>query len=222
MSTNIVLPVRDQLAMTESICNQLMKQPGWEKAWIFDNGSVDSTPDYLKALRLQDDRFVPIYSSAGIYEMWNLGLLLACEADYVAIINNDLELSPGLIAAMSLSLDNNPQIGLVYPDYDLAVADGSFPIGLRYTAGTYRHGGMSGFCFMLRNAAVDWAPLVDPQFQWWGGDDDIAFNLEARGWLQARLEGFPVDHLNEGTARHHDLSAMKAADMARIIEKWGR
>lgn len=225
MTTHIVIPVRDQADLTESICEQLLRQDGWGAAWIFDNGSTDRTWHYLHQIQQKDRRFFPMVGHAmGIYEMWDAGLRCSrwSGADNVAFLNNDLELAPNTISSMANVLDQNSSVGAVYPDYDLSVASGSVYSGLRYTSGTYRHGGMSGFCFMLRAAAVDWAPLVDPRFEWWGGDDDIAFNLEDRAWTQARLEGLPVDHLHEGTARHHDLGAVKSADMARIIDKWGR
>lgn len=225
MVTHIVMPVRNQQHLTRSICDQLQEMSGWDRCWIMDNGSIDSTARYLKELCGSDDRFTDVQAGGRlIYEMWNQGFGAArgTGADYVAIINNDLDLSPDLFTSANTAMLSDTKLGVVYPDYDLEVAGCAEWSGLRYTAGTYRHGGMSGFCFMLRSVAVDWAPLVDPRFLWWGGDDDIAFNLEARGWLQARLEGQAVDHLHEGTARHHDLGETKAADMARIIEKWGR
>lgn len=219
---DIVMPVRNQAHLTASICNQLLDQDGWERCWIFDNGSIDATAPLLTTL---DDRFKPVLAGGRlIYEMWDQGFRAArgSGAEYVAIINNDLQLAPGTFTRMGQAFAQDQGTALVYPDYDLEVSRGAWDAGLRYTSGTYRHGGMSGFCFALRSAAVDWAPLVDSRFLWWGGDDDIAFNLEARGWSQARMEGLPVDHLHEGTARHHDLGEVKAADMARIIEKWGR
>jgi hypothetical protein len=223
MVTHIVMPVRDQLHLTETICRQLTIQPGWDRAWIFDNGSVDKTAGYLRDLHARDRRFTRVDATdSDIYSMWDSGFRRAPRSANVAIINNDLHLAPNTFVELSRVLDDHADVGVVYPNYDLEVADGVTARGIRYTSGTYRHGGMSGFCFMVRASAVDWEPLVDPRFRWWGGDDDIAFNLEARGWLQARVEGLPVDHLHEGTARHHDLGFTKAEDMARIIEKWGR
>lgn len=222
MTTHIVIPVRDQLHITQSIVEQIQQQSGWQKLWIFDNGSVDNTWDYLMGVNSEDPRIVPINASgAGIYDMWDEGFRAARHdgADYVAIFNNDLTLYSNTIEYLNEALDTHPNAWIAYPDYNNAAPSS---ISYRVTAGTYRHGGMSGFCFMLRAAPINWDPLVDPIFKWYGGDDDIAFEVEKRGALQIRVMGLPVEHLHEGTARHHDLGTQKGLDMQSIFHKWGR
>lgn len=222
MVTHVVIPVRDQLHITQSIVAQLDEQVGWQKCWIFDNGSEDGTWDYLIDLYNANHRYNPVMASGdGIYDMWGEGYQRAKAggADYVAILNNDLTLAPNTIDSLNDALSYNTDAWVAYPDYDTATYG---PIGQRVTTGTYRHGGMSGFCFMLKTAPIDWEPLVDPQFKWWGGDDDIAFEVEKRGGQQLRVVGLPITHLMEGTSRHHDLGAQKAADLQAVIKKWGR
>lgn len=222
VSTHIVIPVRDQVDITQSIVEQLQQQIGWEKLWIFDNGSVDNTWDYLMKVSSEDSRICPINAlGAGIYDMWDEGFRVSLHegADFVAILNNDLILSFNTIQIMKNALSYNKDAWIAYPDYNA-----QFPgtINYRETKGTYRHGGMSGFCFMLKAKKIDWSPLVDPRFIWWGGDDDIAFEVEKRGGQQIRVMGLPVEHLHEGTARHHDLGIQKGLDMQSIFIKWGR
>lgn len=222
MTTHIVIPVRDQIHITRNIVEQIQQQSGWQKLWIFDNGSVDNTWDYLMSMYEEDPRIVPINASgSGIYDMWDEGFRVARHdgADYIAIFNNDLTLFPNTFALLNQTLDNYSTAWIVYPDYNATMAG---PISVRVTSGTYRHGGMSGFCFMLRAAPVDWDPLVDPVFKWYGGDDDIAFEVERRGGMQLRVMGLPVEHLHEGTARYHDLGNQKGLDMQSIFRKWGR
>lgn len=222
MTTHIVIPVRDQLHITQSIVEQITQQSGWDKCWIFDNGSVDTTWNYLTGLNGKDLRFWPTKSAGlGIYDMWDAGFNLAKKegADYVAILNNDLNLFPSTFERLNYAMDSSPEAWIVYPDYNATFEATNYT---RVTAGTYRHGGMSGFCFMLRTAPINWDPLVDSRFKWWGGDDDIAFEVERRGGQQIRVMGLPVQHLNEGTARHHDLGIQKDLDMQSIFDKWGR
>jgi len=222
MTTHIVIPVRDQRPITQSIIEQIHQQSGWDKLWIFDNGSEDSTWDYLMDVNASDPRICPINASgAGIYDMWDEGFRVARHdgADYVAIFNNDLTLFPNTFKILNQTLDNYSTAWIVYPDYNASVPGEN---SVRVTSGTYRHGGMSGFCFMLRASSIDWSPLVDPRFIWWGGDDDIAFEVESRGGVQLRVMGLPVEHLHEGTARHHDLGNQKGLDMQAIFNKWGR
>lgn len=222
MTTHIVIPVRDQIHITQSIVEQIQQQSGWEKLWIFDNGSLDNTWDYLMDVHSKDSRITPINASgAGIYDMWDEGFRVARHdgADYVAILNNDLTLYPNTFELLNQTLDNYSTAWIAYPDYNATVASA---YSVRVTSGTYRHGGMSGFCFMLRAASINWDPLVDSRFVWYGGDDDIAFEVESRGGVQLRVLGLPLEHLHEGTARHHDLGIQKGLDMQSIYNKWGR
>lgn len=221
-STHIVIPVRDNLYLTQSMVSQLEDQIGWDKCWIFNNGSVDDTWEYLLELNQRDSRFYPVMAGGdGIYDMWHRGFYEAKAdgADFVGIFNNDLTLFPDTLKELRGALAYNPYAWISYPDYNATEVG---RIYYRETSGTYRHGGMSGFCFMLKSAAIDWVPLVDPQFKWWGGDDDIAFEVEKRGGQQLRVMGLPVEHLMEGTARYHDLGAQKGADLAAVVAKWGR
>ena len=223
MITHVVIPVRDQLHLTRYICEQLKEQPGWDKCWIYDNGSVDGTAEYLMEIFLDDPRFQPVEATGfGIYEMWDHGFSQAKMdgADFVAFLNNDIRLFENTFDRLNEILNSDEKAWIVYPDYNSTMK--TSPSGWRETKGTYRHGGMSGFCFMLRADKIDWSPLVDPIFKWWGGDDDIAFNVEKRGGRQIRVLGLPVAHMNEGTARHHNLGAQKAADLQAVLKKWGR
>lgn len=222
MATHIVIPVKNQMHLTQDIVEQLKEQNTWKKCWIFDNGSTDGTWHYLMDLYNNDSRFWPVMASEdGIYDMWDSGFTLARHdgAEFICIFNNDLKLFPNTIQELKSALVNNHSAWISYPDYN---ANQPSYIQYRETSGTYRHGGMSGFCFMLRADKIDWMPLVDPRFKWWGGDDDIAFEVEKRGGKQIRVIGLPVQHLNEGTARHHDLGLQKTLDMQSIHDKWGR
>lgn len=221
--TDIVIPVRDQLHLTQSIVNQLTKMKGWSHCWIFDNGSIDDTRNWLKGWCYNNPRFSVLPAEGNtIYEMWDWGLYCARFSDHTLFINNDVVLDPQTIVALNRALDYEDSNWIAYPDYNWEGEPMKNLCNYRLTKGTYRHGGMSGYCFMLKTKKVDWNPLVDPRFVWWGGDDDIAFEVEARGGRQVRVVGLPIEHMNEGTARHHDLGAQKAADLKAVIEKWGR
>lgn len=222
MTTDIVIPVRDQWELTDSILTQLESMDGWNHCWILDNGSQDNTWNNLVARRVRMPKISPIPAKGRtIYEMWDWGFHCARYSDHVLFLNNDVKLHPATITALNQALESDHQNWIAYPDYNATRALKNM-CNYRTTKGTFRHGGMSGFCFMLKTKKVDWTPLVDPRFTWWGGDDDIAFNVEARGGRQVRVVGLPIEHLNEGTARHHDLGAQKAKDLQAVIEKWGK
>lgn len=222
--THVVVPVRDQCALTMTIVEQLREYGGFDRAWMFDNGSTDATPDYLREVRTLDSRFTTVDAPGDtIYEMWGrgLGLARAHDADHVAILNNDLVLAPGTLQALSGALDRHPDLWVTYPDYDRRVAQGVGETALRRTSGTYRHGGMCGYAFMLNVAHITWEPLIDPHLTWWAGDDDLAFEIEERGGGQGRVVGLPVDHLGGATSAVHPQPSA-GADLEYVIAKWGR
>jgi len=219
---DIVIPVRDQLHYTQSIVKQIKEMKGWNHVWILDNGSIDDTYEWLKGWCYHNPRFSRLPAEgATIYEMWDWGFYCARFADYVLFLNNDVVLHPSTIVALSAALKADDKNWIAYPDYN-AKAPYGHHCNYKVTHGTYRHGGMCGYCFMLKRQKVEWTPLVDPQFGWWCGDDDIAFEVESRGGRQVRVVGLPIEHVNEGTARHHNLGAQKAEDMRRCLEKWKR
>ena len=223
MNVHVVVPVRDHSYLTRQILAELDAQDGWTFAHFYDNGSVDNTPEILAEAGDRDPRIlVADASGVGIYEMWEAGLnaSTAAGADRVLFINNDVTLAPGLVGLLAAAVGET--VWLAYPNYDRPLTEGTADLGTRETFGTYRHGGMSGFCFMALAERLDWRPLVDPALRWWGGDDEIAFEVEKRGGRQVRVEGVGIQHDMEGTARHHDLEAQKAADLSYITAKWGR
>lgn len=224
MSTHVVIPVRDRVALTASICDQLAGQAGWDRCWVYDNGSQDGTRAHLLHLRDIDPRFCPIPAAGDpIYRMWDRGFRQAKTygATRVLFLNNDVILAPGTVEALNVALDSDPDLWLVYPDYDADPDREPWVTGMRDTSGTYRHGGMCGWAFMLRAGPVDWSPLIDPALVWWGGDDDLAFEIEHRGGRQARVVGLPVVHLGSQTAALHPQGSCEA-DLAYVVAKWGR
>lgn len=230
MIVDVVIPVRGLCELTRSICAQLQAQHGWRACYVFDNGSLDDTAEYLAELARTDPRFVPIPAwGSGIYQMWEAGLDMAVASgtDYVAFLNNDLTLAPGTFVALASALDSAPEVVLAYPDYDLPLErDGNFrppgPERLRRTTGTYRHGGMSGFAFMAKASRLDWRPLVEPGIHLWYGDDDLAFAVASRGGIQVRVVGLPIVHLGQATSNQHpSVFASITADKAAFVAKWG-
>lgn len=162
-----------------------------------------------------------------IHRMWNLAAdrahLLAEEAHdtvpHLAFLNDDITILPGTLAALGAVLDRDPGVWIVSADYRRRTAEGLHPAGHELVHGTYRHGGICGWCFMVR--AGCW-PGVDETLQWWYGDDDIVFTLEQQGGKAAIALGVPVDHEHEGTARHHPWTLeARVVDAATFAAKWG-
>ncbi len=219
---HVVIPVLNELPRTQSIVRQVLAEPV-DRLWLFDNGSTDTTPDWVRWLSHQDDRLTLVERpDAGIYAMWNEGWGLALETTCggpvaVAILNNDLTMWPQTLEFMRNTLYAVDERWAVYPDWRRSIADGYVTEPPTATEGTYQDGGMSGWCFMIRGEArLEGLPPIDEGYRWWYGDDDLAANITARGKLICRLDGLPLDHSGEGTAVHHPwVEDAKVADALR-------
>jgi hypothetical protein len=124
------------------------------------------------------------------------------------------------------ALRSNDSIWAVYPDYRVDATTTELPsvipLDLTPTKGTYQHGGMCGWAFMLRGEAP--IPPVDEQFEWWYGDDDLVRNITTRGKKVCRVNGLGLNHVNEATANNGDnewTHGAKSRDSKRFKEKWG-
>ena len=138
-----------------------------------------------------------------IYRMWNVGVeeARAKGADYIAVLNDDVELHTHALDALRCALDANPDVGAVYPDErGPAVHDllGLWGVTIERTTGTWGAGGMTGFCFMFR--AADPLPIFDEEFHWWYGDDAWELGVRQAGYAVARVVGVPIRHTPNGSA----------------------
>ena len=220
--------------MTADILNQLVRDGGWDWIHLFDNGSRPESIEQIRESVTVDLAEANIEllrrPNAGIYEMWNEGWSAACSdvegPVNVAILNNDIVIPEvGFLDTLRHALRCEPDIWAVYPDYRMDVRkhpQGRLPIILTPTRGTYQHGGMCGWAFMIRGEAP--LPRIDERFEWWYGDDDLVRNITARGKKVCRVNGLPLNHRNEATANNGEnewTHGAKSRDTKRFKEKWG-
>lgn len=206
----VVIPFKDEAEMTISVIDQLDREDGFVKLYLYDNGSSEESRLAVSA-RIESDHRMELIDAAGrgIYEMWNLGWKKALEANpdcYILFLNNDITIGNWFIQSLSWVMDHDHQVGITYPNYDRDVVDGKQMFdSIEYlpTSGTYKDGGMCGWAFLLRGSLSQHGlPFVDENLRWWFGDDFIEMKVRELGYRVVRLLGLPVDHLNEATARN--------------------
>lgn len=149
-----------------------------------------------------------------IYIAWNRAIRFAKPNEKVAIFNDDIEfLGP---SPVSCALDHwfqNPQVAILGFDHTGSVAS-----GIQKCTGSYRHGGIPGFAFMVDPEKVG---LVDTRFQFWYGDDDLFFATEDAGHTLARCS-VPVKHEMSYTAsRRGWVNDAIERDTIEFKKKWG-
>lgn len=234
-----VIPMRDHHVATRSLVRSLLADGEVDKIIVFDNET--RTVNGLKWLAsMADHDVVEIRYKQGdgtIYEMWNEGWKTALDiGDETGLtvdlttMNNDIDVPPGVIGHLSRSLrtETTPDgVWIVYPDYKRRLSHGVDVTAVRPTFGTYRKGGMSGFCWMMKpeKHRTDGWPFIDEQFRWLSGDGDLCSTMQERGATAARVVGLPMD-FQIRTTSHDDrnkkwVAVLRRQDMRRSREKWG-
>ena len=187
------IPVRNKRELTMTLVGQLANQDEYSHIYIYDNGSTDDTREAVESSDIRDLSLMGA-SKLSIYEMWNHMIMMAeVQEENVAILNNDILIGPNFLSRLDEPLGGD--IWITYPDYDRSLKQ-----GYRFTRGTYRQGGMSGFAFAVKH---DIPVRVDTRFKWWYGDDDLAHKTVKRGGKICRVSGCHVHHLGSMTAKHH-------------------
>jgi hypothetical protein len=238
----VLIPMKNRLDLTTTILRQIRERAGrFDDILLYDNGSDLKNRHELR--RWSAERYVTLVEAPNqtITQMWNAGwdLALAKHPEgpvNLAILNNDVEIPSGFLDVLSVALRlelSDVLPWLVYPGVCRATVDQveayrfGHALHCEITSGTVRHGGMSGWAFMVAAEKRREGLLepIDEQFRWWCGDDDLAFSIGAAGGAQYRVDGLPVFHHGEGTASLEDpdrLEEKKRADLRRCREKWGQ
>lgn len=82
---------------------------------IVDNGSSDGTVEFLKKLEDEKDNITVIYNNENLgYSKGNNQGIKAAQCEYIALLNNDILLSPDWYLPLMERLDN-PQTAMVSP-----------------------------------------------------------------------------------------------------------
>ena len=133
--------------------------------------------------------FIETIGIPTLYDAWNMGIETA-EGEYITNINTDDRLYPGALQKMIDVLDNDPEIGVVYPDVDRVDEIDGEPFGQF----TWAEGDISVLiqgCFlgpmpMWRKSLHDEYGLFDPEMHS-SGDYDVWLRLAKAGVKMHRI-----------------------------------
>jgi len=133
-----------------------------------------------------------------LYDAWNRGIKIA-KGEYLTNVNTDDRLYPGALQKMIDVLDNEPDVGVVYPDvHRVATIDGE-PFGTyTWAEGDFDvliHGCFLGPMPMWRKSLHDEYGLFDPEMHS-SGDYDF--------WLRLAKAGVKMKRIPEPLGRYYD------------------
>ncbi|HXL15772.1 MAG TPA: glycosyltransferase family 2 protein, partial [Methylomirabilota bacterium] len=193
----------NQLRMTrECLTSLLALDPAPERVLLVDNGSTDGTAEAVRAefpgvevLRLEKN----LYFAGGVNE----GIRRALEegADSILLLNNDVVLERGSLAALRRALEEDPRRAAVSPKiYYYDAPDVIWFAGGVVTWGLIRHRGVnvkeeklrdagrevdyvSGAAALLSRGALESVGLLDPDYVMYVEDVDWCARARERGWV---------------------------------------
>lgn len=152
-----------------------------------------------------------------LHHMWNKGAALAKswrKADAVAILNDDIRLPAGTLAAMYRAMHDG--------GFACVGVDQKAPFGVAaelrvdlVSGGVERlMEGVTTWCFLV--AAEAWHD-IDEQYEWWWGVGDLFVKIQQGGGRLGCVRGIGIEHVGSGTAKNHPWT--EAAKM-RDAKRW--
>ncbi len=184
---------------------------------VVDNGSSDDSLDYLRR-EWPQARTVEIGENAGFPVAANRGIE-ASSGEYIALINNDLELSDDWLERLVAELDRNPAAGfatgkimrfrergvLEQAGQDLYTCGRFAPRGIdQEDVGQYDRreeiAVASAAAVLYRRAAVERAGGFDPDYFLYCEDADLCLRMVLAGYSGIYVPDVAAFHVRGGTA----------------------
>ena len=217
---NVVIPTKSNFTGLAKLLGDLCLDPAVGTICIVADGqaafdALPDPPDHIIKIVVPD--------GIGIQHMWNRGIEAVGRESHIAFLNDDVRLSPECLSSLANSLDNDPTIGIICPNYSTVEMEEDRQVfntcGSRYD-GT---GGLAGFAMMLRS---DLAKVYsfDEKLTWWYGDDDVllwvtkTMGLRAVIAHQARCQH--ADSVTIRTVPPADFGRLVAEDREYFRAKW--
>ena len=195
---------------------------------VVDNGSQDGSASLDN--EFPNTQFIRLPKDFGLTKAMNIGWR-ATDAEYVLFLHDDTEVEPGAALRLAELLDANsdaaaacpllvdaegrpaPQLGVFPPDGNWTPAEpsGSDPISVEYPRGA---------AFMMRVALIKAVRQIDERFGQFGGDADLAAQINRAGKKILLLPTVRVvHHGSEGysTAERADFLLSRAAFSAKYF-----
>ena len=196
---------------------------------IVDNDSQDGSYEYLKEHET-DYTVIQSGENRGYAAGNNVGIryALAQGADYVCILNNDVEVEPDFLQKLVSHMEENPKTGMAVPVvYDFTdrniidSAGNTITIGLGETKpplqGENRNelpkepvtywDGISGSCLLIRRDALEKAGLIPEIYFLFFEEMEWCLNVRKQGYKLAVIHSAGVYHKGSATLKKTGINS---------------
>jgi GT2 family glycosyltransferase/glycosyltransferase involved in cell wall biosynthesis len=244
---SVIVLTYNNLALTQACLSSIERDSDYQnlEVIVVDNLSADGSRDWLQAWAAEQSpagharRLILNDRNAGFAAGNNIGLR-AASGDYLVILNNDTQVTPGWVRTLIAHFRRDATLGLVGPvtnnigneaKVDLEYADMEEMVAVA-GAWTRAHAGeelplhtAAFFCVAMPRAVFAAVGELDESFGLgFFEDDDYCRRVEAAGYRIACAEDvFVHHHLSASFNKLGDgeRSALFQRNRARYEEKWG-
>ena len=222
---SLVIPVYNQVHYTKQCVESILRRT--ENPYelvVVDNASSDGTKEWLPTLNA---RVISNASNLGCAKAWNQGVL-ACRADVIGILNNDIVVAPGWLSGL-LGFMERAHHGIVSPaaregrlDYDLETYAAEF---VRKCAQATRPA-VYGACMLIHRRVFDRIGLFDEGFSYGGCEDiDFLWRAQAAGFSVGTTGSVLIHHfgmVTQDAIKRMENKAYPKTNQAHFMAKWKR
>lgn len=236
---DLVIPSLNGLELLRSCLAHLDTQEVPHRIYVVDNGSSDGTAEWLVEHR-PAVRVIALTENLGFGAAVNRGMA-AGDSEMVVLLNNDVDVDPGFLAALVAPLRADSRVGsvaglLLRPgreeidsfgiEVDVTLAGYARLSGQRLAASRLDEVGLlgaSGGAAAFRRAALTDVGWFDERIFAYSEDVDLALRLRAAGWAARAAPDAVGVHLGGASfgVRSAWQSEVAGASRAYVIRKYG-
>jgi GT2 family glycosyltransferase len=225
-----VIPMKDKIALTRALVDQLLDQGECAEIVVCDNGSNVAERHLLDGMEVT----VLDCPGLGIHEMWNRAAEYAISdkkhrhRTRIAFLNNDIRIGDKFMSTLSKAFDETPGLQAVSANYDSRKSPDPVVLTEDICAGRYDGtGGLAGFAFMVRGDWFTSGYRFPEVCKWWYGDNDLVTAVVVGGGKVGIAVGAEVEHLDGGSKTAGDWfdpewTDLLEADKAAFDDLWRR
>ena len=229
---SIIIPCWNQVRYTRQCVRSVLR---WTRApfelILVDNGSTDGTAAFLSELRESAGaRIIANRRNLGFARAVNQGMASA-NGKYLVWLNNDAVVTREWLDRLIACAERSPRIAAVGPVVN--GDDGRRPMNLNWAAAalalanggkTFRAAWLTGYCLLLKRAAVRRVGPLDLRFEEGGYEDyDYCLRLRRAGYeLAVAQDAFVFHHWHRSFASGAKHRERMAANRRVFRDKWRR
>jgi GT2 family glycosyltransferase/glycosyltransferase involved in cell wall biosynthesis len=241
---SVVILCYNNLALSKRCIDSILSVSDYPalEVVIVDNASTDGSADYLRELGREHPEIKLVLNDKNLgYAAGNNAGLEVATGDYIVLLNNDTEVTPGWVRTLLRHFRRDPQIGLLGPvtnnigneariELDYPDSEGMRAAAARHTLSHMgRSRAMSTlafFCVMLPRRVLDACGLLCEDYGLgWFEDDDYCRRVQSHGFRLALAEDVFIHHelsASFGKLPSKEKQALFERNKAIYESKWGQ